>query len=211
MSTIGASKNKKRVNATGLFVDVMNDASLAEKLTDAELSEIILRLYSNAGDTAHLFDARHLQFVGRALLSIFVYSADTLSVNHALRAARSALGIVDADKQVDIYLQSRFANRCLCAFGVCVALHSGPVAPTGLQEPLHGETRILPAEDANKPTFLLQQQAALIGWSVIASVSMLRGITEALKTGGLAMFSLLLTEIHARVPGHLPTDGQRPV
>ena len=74
-----------------------------------------------------------------------------------------------------------------------------------------GETRILLAKDAINATFLLQQQAALIGWSVIASVPMLRGITEAVKTGGRAMFSLLLTEIHPRIPGHLLTDGQRPV
>lgn len=141
----------------------------------------------------------------------FCLEKDGFAMLQTPRAAWVALGVVNADKRVDKYLQSRFVNHCLCAFEVCVALHSGPVAPTGLQVPLQQETRILPAEDADKPTFLLQQQAALIGWSVIASVPMLRGITEAVKTGGLAMFSPLLTEIHTRVPGHLPTDGHRPV
>jgi CheY-like chemotaxis protein len=186
----GGSEDEKFANATVLFIDVLNYAALAEKLTDDELREMVRRFYSNAGDTVHLFGARHMQFVGEALLAIFVASTDTLSVNHGLRAARAALGLVDAAKRVNMYLQSTFANRGLPVFGVCVALHSGPVALTRLQDPLHGETRILPVGDAVNATFLLQKQAALVGWTVIASVPMLRGITGAVKAGRRAMFNL---------------------
>ena len=188
-STSGASEDEKFSSVTVLFVDVLNYAALAEKFTDDELSELVRRFYSSAGDTVHLFGARHMQFVGEALLAIFVVSTDTLSVNHGLRAARAALGLVDATKRVAMYLQSTFASRNLPAFGVCVALRSGPVALTRLQDPLHGETRILPIGDAANATFLLQTQAVLVGWTVMASVPMLRGITGAVKTGGRAMFN----------------------
>jgi hypothetical protein len=111
-------------------------------------------------------------------------------VNHGLRAARAALGLVDAAKRVEMYLQTAFAARQLPAFGVCVALHSGPVALAKLQDPLHGDTRILPVGDAVNATLLLQKQAVLAGWPVVASVPMLRGITGAVKTGRRAMMPL---------------------
>lgn len=186
----GGSADEKFDSATLLFVDVLNYSALAEKLSTEELSDTVRRFYNNAGDTVHLFGARHMQFVGEALLAVFVDSADTLSVNHGLRAARAALGLVDAGKRVNKYLETTFPGRELPAFTVSVALHSGPVTLAKLQDPLHGETRLLPVGDAVNSTLLLQKQAAGAGWTVIASVPMLRGITGAVRTGGRALVNL---------------------
>jgi DNA-binding response OmpR family regulator len=182
--------DEKFASATVLFVDVLNYAALAEKLSTDELSEIVRKFYNNAGDTVHLFGARHMQFVGEALLAIFVDSNDTVSVNHGLRAARAAMGLVDAAKRVQNYLDSQFPHRSLPSFGVSVALHSGPVALAKLQDPLHGEVRVLPVGDAVNATLLLQKQASHAGWIVVASVPMLRGITGAVKTGARALITL---------------------
>ena len=189
-TSVEASSDENFASATVLFVDVLNYAGLAEKLSDSELSEVVRRFYSNAADTVHLFGARHLQFVGEALLAVFVSSADTLSVNHGLRAARAALGLVDAAKRVQMYLQTTFAARELPVFAVCVALHSGPVALATLQDPLHGDSRVLPVGDAVNATLLLQKQAVAAGWPVVASVPMLRGVTGAVKTGRRALMPL---------------------
>ncbi len=186
----GGTEDEKFASATVLFVDVLNYAALAEKLTTEELSETVRKFYNNAGDTVHLFGARHMQFVGEALLAVFVNSTDTLSVNHGLRAARAALGLVDAAKRVQKYLQAQFPHHKLPLFSVGVALHSGPVALAKLQDPLHGEIRILPVGDVVNATLLLQKQASNAGWTVVASVPMLRGITGAAQTGGRAMITL---------------------
>ncbi|MFM9902905.1 MAG: response regulator [Polaromonas sp.] len=187
---VDASEDEKFASATVLFVDVLSYAALAEKLTDDELSEVVRRFYNNAGDTVHLFGARHMQFVGEALLAIFVNSADTFSVNHGLRASRAAIGLVDAAKRVQEYLQTHFADRALPPFVVGVALHSGPVALARLKNPLHGESQILPVGDTVNATLLLHKQARHAGWTVAASVTMLRGVTGAVKTGARALMTL---------------------
>lgn len=184
------SEDEKFASATVLFVDVLNYAAFAEKLSNEALSEIVRTFYNNAGDTVHLFGARHMQFVGEALLAIFVDSTDTLSVNHGLRAARAALGMVDAAKRVQRYIEGHFFDQALPPFAVSVALHSGAVSLAKLQDPLHGEVRILPVGDTVNSTLLLQKQTSTTGWTVVASVPMLRGVTGAVKTGARALISL---------------------
>ncbi|MDO9402433.1 MAG: response regulator [Polaromonas sp.] len=184
------SEDEKFASATLLFVDVLNYAAFAEKLSTEDLSHVVRKFYNNAGDTVHLFGARHMQFVGEALLAVFVDSTDTQSVNHGLRAARSALGMVDAAKRVEKYLQTQFPHQNLPDFKVSVALHSGAVALAKLQDPLHGEVRILPVGDAVNSTLLLQKQSGVMGWTIIASVPMLRGVTGGVKTGARALVPL---------------------
>ena len=195
----GGSHDEKFANATVLFVDVRSYAGLAEKLTADELSVVVRKFYDNAGDTVHLFGAHYMQFVGDALLAVFVDDADTLSVNHGLRAARAALGMVDAAKRVQAYLQNHPGVRPLPAFAVTVGLHSGPVTLAKLQNPLHGDEQVIAVGDVVHSTLLLQKQAAEVGWTIIASVQMLRSITGAVQVGGRALVNL---------PGRtMPTDA----
>ncbi|MES2942132.1 MAG: response regulator [Pseudomonadota bacterium] len=188
--TEGASEDQHFASATVLFVDVQAYAALAEQLSTEELSEIVRRFYNNAGDTVHLFGVRHMQFVGEALLAVFVDDTDTPSVNHGLRAARAALGLVDAAKRVQSYMQSHFQGRSLPPFAVSVALHSGGVTLAKLQNPLHGDAQILPVGDVVNATLQLQKQASSAGWTIVASVPMLRGVTGAVKIGARAMIAL---------------------
>ncbi len=189
-SADAASEDEKFANATVLFVDVLNYARLAEKLSSAELSDVVRQFYNNAGDTVHLFGARLMQFVGEGLLVVFVDSTDTTSVNHGLRAARAALGLIDSAKRVQQFLNSRFPAHGLPRFDVSVALNSGPVALARLEDPLHGGVQVLPVGDTVSATLLLQKQAHIAGWQIAASVAMLRSVTGAVNIGGRALISL---------------------
>jgi len=187
----GSAEDEKFAHATVLFVDMLNYATLAEKLTSAELSELVKRFYGSAGDTVHLFGARHMQFIGEGLLAVFVDSSDTKSVNHGLRAARAALGLIDSAHRMRQYLQTQFPGRDLPRFEVSVALHSGPVTLARLEDPLHGtSTQLLPVGDAVSVTMLLQKQAQSLNWATTASVTMLRGVTGAVKIGNRALIDL---------------------
>ncbi len=187
----GSAEDEKFAHATVLFVDMLNYATLAEKLSSAELSELVKRFYGSAGDTVHLFGARHMQFIGEGLLAVFVDSTDTKSVNHGLRAARAALGLVDSANRMRQYLQTQFPGRDLPRFEVSVALHSGPVTLARLEDPLHGAAaQILPVGDAVSVTMLLQKRAQALNWATTASVTMLRGVTGAVKIGNRALIDL---------------------
>ena len=149
---------------------------------------MVKKFYGSAGDTVHLFGARHMQFVGEGLLAVFVGSSDTHSVNHGLRAVRAAVGLVESGRGVDQYLKTHFAGRKLPLFNVTVALHNGPVTLTVLQDLLRGASaQVVPVGDAVTLTMQLYKQAHHLEWSVTASASMLRSITGAVKTGRRAL------------------------
>jgi CheY-like chemotaxis protein len=178
-------------SATVLFVDIPNYATVAEKLESRELAELVKKFYGSANDTVHLFGARHMRFVGEGLLAIFAADTDTRTVNHGLRAARAALGLVESTRGIDEYLKARYPARQLPRFAVNVALHTGPVALTVLQDPLHGApAQTLPVGDAVSATMLLQKQGRALGWPIIASVAALRSVTGAVKTGARAFVEL---------------------
>ncbi len=183
-------EDRQFANATVLFVDVVSFPALAEKLSPAELSQVVHEFYNNAGNTVYLFGAYHMQFVGEGLLAVFVDSTDTDTVNSGLRATKSALGLIDAAHRVQGFLSSRFPGRALPRFEVCVSLNSGAVTLARLQEPLWGSSQILPVGDTVSACLQLQKQAAAAGWKVAASASLLQGVRETLKTGKRKRFSI---------------------
>jgi DNA-binding response OmpR family regulator len=187
----GNAADERLPNATVLFVDIPNYAIVAERLDAQELAELVKKFYGNANDTIHLFGARHMRFVGEGLLAIFAGNSDTQTVNHGLRAARAALGLVDSTRAIDEYLTARYPDRKLPRFEVNVALHTGVVALTVLSDPLHGGApQTLPVGDAVSAALLLQKQGRALGWNIIASVAALRAITGAVRTGARAMVDL---------------------
>jgi CheY-like chemotaxis protein len=178
-------------NATVLFVDIPNYAGVAQKLDAPELAELVKRFYGSANDTVHLFGARHMRFIGEALLAVFAEDSDTETVSHSLRAVRAALGLVDAARGMQDYLNSRYPGRTLPPFEVNVALHTGTVTLAVLQDPLHGgPPQMLPVGDAVSTTLALQKQARARGWAIVASVAALRLITGAVRTGVRALVNL---------------------
>lgn len=160
----GSDGDEKFAQASVLYVDMPSYAALAERLASSELSELVRKFYGSAGDTVHLFGARHMQFIGEGLLSVFTDSTDTRSVNHGLRAVRAVLGLVDSAHRMRHFLQTQFAGRALPRFAINVALHSGPVTLSRLVDPLHATpARTLPVGDAVSATLLLQKQAPAPG------------------------------------------------
>ncbi len=180
----GTDSDEKFDNATVLFVDIPSYTTLAEQLSSTEMTEVVKKFYGSAGDTVHLFGARHMQFVGQGLLAVFAGSSDTQSVNHGLRAARAAVALVESGRIGDQYLKAHFPDHKLPPFHVTVALHSGPVTLTVLQDLLRGNTaQLLPVGDAVTLTMLLYKQAHQLQWSVTASATMLRSVVGAVKVG----------------------------
>jgi CheY-like chemotaxis protein len=187
----GSGADEKFPSATVLFVDIPNYAGMAAKLDPAELADLVKRFYGSANDTAHLFGARHMQFIGEGVLAVFVGTTDTSTVNHTLRAMRAALGLVEAGRSLQQYLAGAYGERQLPRFQANVALHVGPVTLTLLQDPLHGpNAQTLPVGEAVTTTMQLQRQARALGWPVLASVAALRSVTGAVETGRRSLVEL---------------------
>jgi class 3 adenylate cyclase len=190
-STVGEEGDERLANATVLFVDIPNYPLLAAQLDARELSELVKKFYGNANDTVHLFGARTMRFVGEGLLAIFAPDDDSRTTNHALRAARAALGLVESAHGVQRFIAQRHPGGALPRFEASVALHVGDVTLTELTDPLHGSAKqILPVGDAVSATMLLQKQAHAMGWAACASVDALRSVTGAVRVNARAMVTL---------------------
>jgi CheY-like chemotaxis protein len=186
----GGAGDERFESATVLFVDIPRYAEVAQKLEAAELTELVKKFYGSANDTAHLFGARYMQFVGEGLLAVFSDDTNTRTVNHGLRAARTALGLVESGHGIAKSLEAAHAGRELPPFEVNVALNSGPVTLTLLQDALHGGVLKLPVGEVVTSAMLLQKQARGQGWPVAMSVATLRMVTGAVRTGRRALLEL---------------------
>jgi CheY-like chemotaxis protein len=190
-STTGSDGDERLANAAVLFVDIPNYALLAAQLPAAELSELVKKFYVNANDTVHLFGARTMRFVGEGLLAIFAPGDDTRTTNHALRATRAALGLVESARGVQQLVSQRHPGGGLPRFEASVAMHAGDVTLAELSDPLHGGAKqVLPVGDAVSATMLLQKQAHTLGWAACASVDVLRSVTGAVRTGARTLVDL---------------------
>ena len=169
-------------SATLLYVDSPQFSAVSERLSSTELTTVIKKFYGRAGDTIHLFGARHMQFVGEGVLAAFADTSDTQSVKHGLRAVRAALGLIESGRHINEYLRTQFKDRQLPAFEVNVALHDGPVTLTLLQDPLRDNpAQLLPIGDVVSTTLRMNHQPQLLNWGVTASLSMLRSVMGAVK------------------------------
>ncbi|MFM9880102.1 MAG: response regulator [Burkholderiaceae bacterium] len=179
------------LDATVLFIDIVNFTGLANQLASDELSTVVRKFYSSAGDTMNLFDAYHVQFIGAGMLAVFTEAPGSPVLGRGLRGVRAALGLMEAARGMRHYLQEQFPQRSLPGFDACCALHSGEVTLTTLQNPLQGlKAQKLPVGAAVNAAMLLQKQVAPMGWSVACSATLLRAVGSSVKPGRKALFNL---------------------
>ena len=186
----GAQVDERFDSATVMFVDIPHYAGVAQQLSADELTDLVKRFYGSANDTAHLFGASHMQFIGEGLLAVFTDDTNTRTVNHALRAVRTALGLIESAITIRKHLETAYAGRNLPPFGVNIALDTGPVTLTTLEDPLHGESQKLPVGEVVRAAMALQKEAQRLGWPIAASVTTLRNVTGAVQTGRRALLEL---------------------
>jgi DNA-binding response OmpR family regulator len=187
----GNEDDERIIGATVLFVDIPNYAALAAQLDAREMAELVRKFYDNANDAAHLFGARMMRFVGEGLLAIFAPGEDTQTVNHALRAVRTALGLLESAHSVQRYVETRYPGRALPKFDANIALHVGDITLTQLVDPLHGSApQLLPVGDVVSATMQLEKHSRELGWPIAASVEAVRSVTGAVRTGVRALVNL---------------------
>jgi CheY-like chemotaxis protein len=182
-----AQEQDKFASATVLYADMRDYGLWTQTLSSTEFSEIVQQLYSSVGDTVYLFGAHTMQFVGDGMLCVFVDAADTHSVNHGLRAVRAALGLANATKRIDAYVQKHFAERGLPTFSLGVSLHSGPVAFASLDGLISRTGQTTPVGDTVAAALKLFQGEPRLSWTVAASVQAVRLVTGAVRTGQRAL------------------------
>jgi CheY-like chemotaxis protein/class 3 adenylate cyclase len=189
----GKQDGGKFDHATVLYADIQHYDRWNADLSSDELSEVINFFYSSVGDTAHLFGARHMQFVGEGMLCVFVDENDTVSVNHALRTVRAALGLGNATRSVDAFVRKRFPGRHLPPFAVTVALDSGTVAFTHLSGLFGGAVHNTPVGGTVTAALRLFQCTPGLSYAIACGAETAILVATTVKLGRRAV---------VEVPGH---------
>jgi DNA-binding response OmpR family regulator len=182
--------SERHQSATVLYADMREYTQWTQRLSTNELGEVVTQFYSSVGDTVHLFGARHMQFVGDGMLCVFVESGDTRSVNHALRAVKAALGLLDGCQRLDAFVKQKFGERGLPAFSLNIALHSGPVTFTKLDGLFAGGSQATPVGEAVSAALKFFQGVQPPPWSIAASVQTHILLSHAVRIGRRAMVSI---------------------
>jgi serine/threonine-protein kinase PpkA len=172
------------IEATVLFSDIRNFTSLAEKLSSSEVAELLTEYFERTCEPVLKNGGRHLKFIGDGLMGIF---ADTLSGGSPLpaprRAISAALGMTLATHEFRSWIDKRFANRGLPPFAIGVGLHSGEVTICRLGTIQNKETT--PIGDTVNVAARLEAASKELGWTVVASSTVLRDAGEGIQTAGM--------------------------
>jgi DNA-binding response OmpR family regulator len=182
--------NERYASATVLYADVRDYTQWTQRLSTNELGDVITQFYSGVGDTVHLFGARHMQFVGDGMLCVFVETNDSQTVNHALRATKAAMGLIDGCKRLDNFVNQRFADRNLPKFALNIAMHSGPVTFTKLDGLFSSSSQSTPVGEAVSTTLKFFQGSQPPDWAIAATVQTNHLLDRAARIGRRGMVAV---------------------
>jgi hypothetical protein len=124
------------------------------------------------------------------MLCVFVEGGDSHSVNHAVRAVKAALGLLDGCTRLDSFVKQKFGERGLPAFGLNIALHSGPVTFTKLGGMFVSSSQATPVGEAVSTALKFFQGSQPPPWSIAASVQTHLLLGHAARTGRRAMVAI---------------------
>ena len=175
--------NERHPSSTVLYADMRDYAKWTQRLAPNELGDLVTQFYSSVGDTVHLFGARHMQFVGDGMLCVFVDTADTHSVNHALRATKAALGLQDGCKRIDAVINQKYSDRGLPPFRLYAVMHSGPVMFTRLDGLFAAATQATPVGEPVSTVLKFFGSPGAPDWGVDATVQTSILLKNAARTG----------------------------
>jgi class 3 adenylate cyclase len=176
------------VDATVLFSDIRNFTSLAEKLSSQEVAELLTQYFDRTCEPVLTNGGRHLKFIGDGLMAVF---ADTIAgspLPAARRAVSAALAMALAAHEFRGWLEKRFAQRGLPPFAIGVGLHGGEVTICRLGTIQNKETT--PIGDTVNTAARLQAASKELGWTVVASASVLAQAGEGVQTGGMTSLAV---------------------
>ncbi|OOG57977.1 protein kinase [Polaromonas sp. C04] len=168
------------IQATVLFSGILGFTSLAEKLTTAEVAELLSEYFERIHEPVRRNGGQYLRQLGDGLMAVFPDSADE-AVPAAGRAVAAALGIVLATSVFRWQLERRFADRGLPPVAVGIGLHAGDVAmcrPDSLQS-----KEAIPTGDAVNTAARLQFASKQLGWLIVASATVLQQAGPHVQTG----------------------------
>jgi serine/threonine-protein kinase PpkA len=178
------------VRATVMFADIRNFTTMAERLSAAELAELLGHYFELACRPVVAHGGSHLKMLGDGLLALFEEDSgeDQQEDSHAHRALAAAIGLQESIVEFRRTVDTQYSPRGLPAFDVGIGLHSGEVMLSRLGGADSPEITAL--GDCVNIASRLQVAGKELGWTVVASMDTAQLAGTKLRRGRQELISL---------------------
>lgn len=169
------------MQATVLFSDIRNFTSIAEKLSSAEVAELLTAYFERTCESVLKSGGRHLKFIGDGLMAVFTDVQGGSPLPAPRRAISAALAMALTTNDFRAWLHERFAGRGLPPFAIGVGVYSGEVTICRLGTLQNKETT--PIGDTVNVAARLESASKELGWTVVAGAQTIAAAGEGVQTG----------------------------
>jgi len=168
------------LTVTVLFSDIRNFTSMSESLTPHEVVEMLNAYFSQVCEPILAQGGTVDKFIGDAVMAVFGSPAP--QPDHARRALRAALVMVEKARDFRPWMDARFPNRGLADFQIGIGLHSGEAVVGNIGSPQRFEFTAI--GDTVNTASRLEGLTKELGWSIVASSETIAAAGPGVVTGG---------------------------
>jgi CheY-like chemotaxis protein len=166
-----------------VVLGMMEQERWLELLSGAQMAELSRHFFNRVADSAALFGAEHLQFVGTGLLVVFDETKDTPSAPHRVQAQRfvQSLAPIRASMQAFVSPLQRPTDPVLPEFACSAVLHQGSLNLAKLDGVTGGLEQCVPVGPAMSLLARLLRAAQVMRWPLALSSTALEAMGDAVQ------------------------------
>lgn len=153
--------------ATILFADIRGFTTISERLSAAEIAELLNTYLQRACAPIIACGGKVVKFIGDGIMAVFPHGEPEAREKQALRAVHAGLGLSFIASQFRGWVSERFPDRGLPEFAIGVGIHTGEV--TLCQLGAQGQQDFTAIGDTVNIAARLEEQTKELGWPVVAS------------------------------------------
>jgi len=155
----------EEMTVTVLFSDIRNFTTISQKLSPHEVVEMLNEYFGRVCAPVLRERGNVNKFIGDAVMAMF--GSPVPYPDHARRAIRAALGMIEAAEEFRGWMETRFPDRGLPEFAIGVGLHTGPVISGDIGTDRRREYTII--GDTVNTASRLEGMTKELGWKIVAS------------------------------------------
>ena len=167
------------LTVTVLFSDIRNFTSMSESLNPHEVVEMINTYFSRVCEPILAQGGTVDKFIGDAVMAVFGSPAPY--GDHARRALRAALAMVEKAREFQTWMERRFPNRGLSDFRIGIGVHTGEAVVGNIGSPQRFEFTAI--GDTVNTASRLEGLSKELGWTIVASSRTIETAGPGVVTG----------------------------
>lgn len=167
------------LQVTILFSDIRNFTTISEKLNAHEVVEMLNTYLSRVCEVILREGGTVDKFIGDSIMAVF--GSPVPYKDHALRALRAALGMIETAREFRSWMDQHFAGKDLPEFAIGIGLHTGEAVIGSIGSPKRMEFTAI--GDTVNLASRLESLSKELGWAIVVSSATIQAAGSSVVTG----------------------------